>query len=211
MIVRSNGQLHANLDSYSGGAGVNSLWTPGGTTIDSVELTPLPIEAKWTLIGFSIQGGLSFGITPGGSFAKLGKVIAGLVIPSIPGIINPGSAVSNPNGILNFPQDTTLTVPIWDPAIDPLPPSGVIGSPIGGLLTEPLNVSAELLLSNPIEILASMDIGIGVWMLPSLIGNYQDGSFTYEMIFGNSKIIPQTSQPNAIGVPNYTIIYDDGR
>lgn len=66
--------------------------------------------------------------------------------------------------------DPSLTVEIWNPASDPLPPL-FDGGPIPEKPSALLPINGLLQLTNPIELAPGESVGVGIWITPSLIGS----------------------------------------
>lgn len=170
-------------------------WTSGATIIDSLTLQPQPRD-KWTILGYSVRALLfinpqSMGPTNIRQFGKFGKIKTAIVS---------GTDYNGTTGFATFPivvpvlplpSDETVEADIWDPAIDPLPPQQLIGNP-------GLPITASLVLATPIPLPeGSQDLGIGMWMLPSLLNA---GNVLTTVNF------PALVVQQAV----YSVVYDDG-
>ena len=135
--------------------------TPGATLTQLISYSPE--QKPWSLQSIGFQAGVSIDLTAK-PIGKLGKIVAGLVLPpaqSIPSgqIISPVIPLPNP----------TLTVDLWDPANDPLPPEYVITSAHTPSPQSQLQVSGILQLQQPVQIQRGEQIQVGLWILPSLL------------------------------------------
>lgn len=164
-----------DLVAVGSGAGANCALSAGSTLIDAVNFTLGPgLGQTFTITSVSIEAyvellvnaNLSF--PPAGPFGQLGAILGALVVQDAsqtPG--NFGTAA-----VLPLPPDMSLSVPLFDPAVNPLPPirAGASFAPFGpGTM---LALSGSILPPNPIELPPNTtpSVGVGIWMLPSLLG-----------------------------------------
>lgn len=200
-LQRSQGAFRSNAQYLSvGKAGTtnafdpifavptNPGWTAGTTMIDGLSLTP-PANQAWTLQQLSVSAVLLMEIFTGGGpiYGKFGKILAGLATMVSPTSANPAIANLTCNSGVQLPADRTAIGTLWDPATDPLPPN-VLASPV----TLPLSLTITP--PQPIPINQGETIGIGLWMLPSLLG----------------QIAPVNGWELILASATWAIIYDDG-
>jgi hypothetical protein len=150
-------QLRENLNDL-----VNPLGNPsksgGAQQLDQIQLVP-PATTTWTLLGITVTADIAFSNAQP-VYGKFGKVLAGLVLGQAQG-----------------PQQAALQMPLpsnqgglgalWDPAVDPLPPS----NPSTGGILPALPVTMQITLPQPIPIYQGELICAGLFMLPSLLGS----------------------------------------
>lgn len=180
-------------------------WTPftsfrtlGATQIETPQIQP-PLGAVWKVISYSIRVSLVVvtdiltGFILGSMYGEFGPLDAFLLID---GAVQTFGANQNPfvNPMMPFPQDTTNRVRIWDPSNDPLPPLAGNTALPGGI-TQTTDFSQELQLPVPVPIHNGEQVGLGLWMSPSLIGSS-----------ANSQPFVGLTVANA----SYSIVYDDG-
>jgi hypothetical protein len=150
-----------------GGGGTG--WSPGAMLVDAIAVQPQARE-HWTLLSYSVTGLLGIDLKPNNvtqgyiPHGKLGKILTSLVmgtdyIGATQGTL--GSAISLT--IPALPSDTTMMASLWDPQSDPLP----MQSPYGTSVT-PLAVNVQLPISR--LLIPTEQFGIGIYMLPSLLG-----------------------------------------
>lgn len=175
------------------------VWTGGKTAVRSAILGGPAVEQRWSILSVSFQAYLRFAFevaNPAVVFGKFGKILAGFAMDQ---------ALSTQGGdtylttAAQLPYDTTLVVPLWDPASDPMPPT--TASNVGGSVSPPipsqcLALSAVLSPVVPLTLDPASQPAIGIWMLPSLLG------------------IASGVQPDGfglnLGIASFTINYDDG-
>lgn len=160
------------------------VWTPGATIIDTAQVQP-PTGAVWELQAFSVSGGLSFTQLAARCYGRWGKIIAGIIRPGAPTGV-PNDPYVTP--MLPLPIDTSMFADLWDPDNDPTPPL----SNQGGLT---LPVYAALQLPIPMAVTLGDQVAIGVWMLPSLVGDNSGTSTPFQLALWNAL---------------YTLTFDDG-
>lgn len=181
-----------NNVAFIGATGFETGWTIGGTIIDPMEFQPLPSE-NWRILAYSVKGILTLTQYPnkiaGGlypMYGKFGKIITSLVV---------GTDFSSPTGapafpwvvpIAPIPTDFTNSVDLWDPAVNNLPQQGPQNA--GGI-----PIQASLQLQQPRQIQQAAQMGIGIWIMPSLLS-------------GNNGQFPCLSIYNAV----WSVVYDDG-
>lgn len=163
-----------NLQDLMANSGTGG-WTQGATIIDGISLQPLPSE-RWTLLDYSINGILGLDLAPNAGplgyvpFGKFGKLRASLVLGS-----DFSSQSGNPNvpfvrPILPMPADSTTASDLWDPAVSPLPQiSKGFGGLSGTLGFVGIPVSCAVQLPQPRVLQLGEQLGIGMWMTPSLL------------------------------------------
>lgn len=145
--------------------------TPGATVINSVTPTQ-QINQQWSLQSIGIQAFLALvmGINHN-LVGKLGKIVAGLLLPTNPQPTTSG--LQNFSSILLPLPDPTLTVTLWDPETDQMPPvypHGVGLDPtLKTSLSGFLSIGQVLQLQQPVDLEPGETVGIGIWMLPSLL------------------------------------------
>lgn len=152
------------------GTQFGSVWSPGGTIIDRINNLKPQRNQDWSVISVTLQAQLTF-VTPGRIYGKIGKLLAALVTdPTVTqATAGPGSG-GQPwaNPMLPLPQDMTLSVDLWNPVSDPLPPADIITG--SATQANALNVTATIAPPVPIDLVSGIDIGVGIWMLPALYG-----------------------------------------
>lgn len=184
-------------------------WTTGATIIERVALQP-QAPSQWTLVAYSItaqillwsnQPGPSTPQQPNNAYGKLGKIIGSVSTVGVP-TLDVGSGAGNPWVIpaLPLPTDSTVSIDLFDPAVDPLPtqlPLPILKVPP---VSTPVNKSLQLPI--PLDISAG-SLYIGMWMMPSLLATMYTGGPPPQGI----------NQPLSFLIilnSSYTIIYDDG-
>lgn len=178
------------IDQVGPAGGGVSAWTLGATIIDVPSFTP-PSGRTWRILAIEFYVGFNLAI-PGDlgkpAYGKLGKVIAAL-IPSDAHQTQGGNvnqAWINP--MLPLPADLSLITTLFNGENDSAPAQFTLTNKVITPLTGGLN------LSQPIDIYGGQQIGLGLWLTPSLaqmgLNNEQAG------LLGSSS--------------RYTIIYDDG-
>jgi hypothetical protein len=165
-----------------------SVWSPGATLIDLVGLTP-SLTQKWSLLSVSVTANLLLCVSLGVPvFGKLGKVIMGLLLNSgSPTLGAAGSSYVTP--MLALPRDGSLAVPIWDPAVDSLPP--IVPSNLTATATLP--ISGSIAPPQPVPISEGQGLAVGIWLTPSLLGAYASGLAFLQ-----------------VSAASYNVNYDDG-
>jgi hypothetical protein len=179
------------------GNSYQSFWSPGNTIIVTPEITP-KINQKWELLSIGFVGYLTVR-TNTSCFGKLGAILGGLPSPSnngaptpkISGTFTDGPSVSA-NGVMLPLPNPNLSVPLWTPDSDPLPPTY---NPAGGA-PPTLPVSATLQLPNPIDLYDGYPLSVGVWIKPSLLGTPSTNGAAYFEI--------------DITALSFTLTYEDG-
>lgn len=153
-----------------------SIRSPGATLID-VATPGSQINQVWTLqsVGvradIALQGGVRL-------YGKLGRILTGIVLPPN-AQATPGSSIGAAvqpwvSPLLALP-DPTLTAPLWDPVNDVLPPLSANQLPINAAPSNFLQVSTAIQLPQPVDMRPGDPIGLGIWILPSLIGSPTSG------------------------------------
>lgn len=179
-----------NLRDFSAPSGT-PVWTLGATQIDQIQLQ-VPAGHIWELLGYSITTFLQLEVLAARAFGKFGKIWGGLVPNGQPTGFPSNPYIGYPP-VPPLPQDASLLVPLWDPDVDPLPPvSASAVTPTGNLLPITKNVQ----LPQPLETRLGDQIGIGIWMSPSLMGNFSGGVNSFSLVVCSS---------------SYTLVYDDGK
>lgn len=187
-------------DSYTGpGTLLDVQRTTGATILDRVSLATQfgpQYGTRWQVQNVSITAYLS--IVSAGMCGKLGKFIGGVIIdPNIQPMTTKGpgaNAFSTP--MRELPQDPSLTVSLWDPAQEPMPPAtSPSGSPPQA--SQLLPVTATVQLPTPIRPLPIVDIIVGIWLTPSLVTVVRPGSAQGLSIYAYNSI--------------FNVGYDDGR
>lgn len=143
---------------FSGGPAYEAARSPGATLIDNANA--LAIGKQWKLLSVSVQAYLTFQVVQS-CYGLLGKIIAGVDTSGQLSITNNGTSPYTPT-FLPLPSDATLTQTLWTPDSDPIPPAPGI--------TPGLAVYSIVTLPVPITVFAGLQILVGLWMLPSLIG-----------------------------------------
>lgn len=174
----------------------NAAWSGGDTLIDSLgpQNQNTIATPTWTLLQASVTANLQASLGRAG--CKPGKIMAGIVRGTTPtqSVIGPPPPLPDASYILPLPADTSLIEALWDPATDPFPPNGNVVPPRSNPSQPPsLNVTAEISLPQPIKIDPSTELGIGIWIEPTLVIG-TTGS-TYEM-----KVL----------AAQWSLTYDDG-
>lgn len=188
------GQTINLYDPSTNSAAFESAWTEGATLIDAVQVSPKQNQS-WTLLSISFQTYLGIVSLAGQTFGKFGKMLAGIMPPAQQANpTNGGSGVPYVTPFIPLPNDTSLFQTVWDPAIDPDPPSFITFGP-GTPITSLLPISSTIALPQPIALVPGDSLAIGLWLMPSLLGT--DGT-----IDGLIGLFAQYS--------SYTITYDDG-
>jgi hypothetical protein len=177
----------------TGGAAWTSQRTPGATIIDTNSVITPTQQQRWTLTNVSFTGYLGFlnGFSP--AYGKLGKIVAGLLLENAQRYQNPTPWITP---MLPLPPDSSLTADLWNPENDPMPP--VMGEPIPSQqppLSSLLSVTTVIAPPFPIPFTPGGNLGVGMWMLPSLIGFSVAASYVAGLIMFGA---------------NYVINYDDG-
>lgn len=170
-----------------------SLWSPGATIIDTIQPTVSPNQ-RWKVLSLSVVGKLNLINNSPGTYGKLGKVLIGLSLDELPETIAGGGA-PYATSMRPLLPDSTLMIPLWDPAADPLPPSSGDFSIGGPPPTTYLSKEAALLPPVPIDLIPGQSIAIGIWITPSLLASNSFGGRTNLAVW------------DAI----WTVNYDDGR
>lgn len=187
----------------------------GATASVSAALEGPATSQKWSLLSVTVNGylglvaGSNIGSAPALSpYGRLGKIITALD-PSNPapfgGFISGSSGQPWSVNMSPLPADGTLSVPLFDPASDELPPWApmyfkpglqiITGYPSIPIPTQLLPVSATITPPNPIQLLSVLQPGIGIWMEPSLLGDSSRvGGYMGLTLF----------------YATYTVDYDDG-
>lgn len=179
------GAFGAFVDTYLFDAALTSEKTDGGTML----LTPplgggRSIDRPLTLLSLGASGWFGFQSNSGSLFGKLGRVLAGIILPTDP--LNGLTTYIQP---MVQPSNPTLTFPIWDPSVDDLPPNG-----IGDTHTQGAYFSGSLQLPQPVTLNPGESVTVGMWQFPSLVGSNTAGAQFQSLIVG----------------PSCTITYDDG-
>lgn len=198
-------QQRINISDNLLGGGLYNPLTPGSVLIDTLPALQEETAKSWSLLAFSVSAqlvlDLSGFVSPPPAYGKFGKIMAGLVIP-LPRATGAGGTNSPYDSPMTPLPDTTLLTPLWDPAVDPLPPIDDLSVGTGNTIPNNLPVSCQLVLPEPIEYGEYADPatvgGIGIWMTPSLLGPSFGSLATpaYYLTIVNAQ---------------YTIYYDDGK
>src|ERR1700758_3706519 len=107
-----------------------SARTGGATIIDSVPLSIPSQLVNWELLSVSFTGYLAM-TSAYGFFGRLPKIIAGVMTDvdntvGVPGLVFGQSVPGQNPGFIQpmiaLPLDQSLTVPLWDPTVNELPP-----------------------------------------------------------------------------------------
>lgn len=159
-------------------------WTTGATIIELV--TPsIMIGRAWKLIGWTIS---FVGVTQAGGgkpmWAKFGKIIGAIIQQGATRTILPAN-VPYTQPMLDLPSDSGSLVTIWDGNSDPPFPQQAGSQPAAA-------VTGSAQLPVPLTVTAGTQLGIGLWLTPSLIPT--GGLPLLKLINGK-----------------YTVIFDDGR
>jgi hypothetical protein len=183
-------------DAFSSNPHV-SAYSAGATLIDVVDLGAT-VSSSWKLISVSIQAYLAIIHSESGSnfspvYGRFGKIKTALITKPDT-FSTSGQYGTFVTPMLPLPQDSTLTVDLWDPAIDPLPPriTSVASPPPStpqpshtpGTL---LAVQTSIQLPIAIDIVAAEQVCVGIWILPSLLA-FTSASFSpsFLVLFGMS-------------------------
>lgn len=166
----------------------------GSTIVDVLNLVP-PMLQRWTLQQVTITAQLMIlmQVGLGGGYGKFGQIMAGVTT----GATQTSDAGEPPLPHVQLPSDMTAVDALWDPASDPLPPVGMSAGTLAGssVPTQPLWKTITITPPTAIVIDQAEPVGVGIWMLPSLLG--QNGNGVGYLTF-------------FVGAANYTVIYDDG-
>jgi hypothetical protein len=176
----------------------------GGAIVDIPPLQA-PESQDWTLQALSVNANLTFvrfganpatGIAPP-IYGRLPVLKAGIVYPAASSGTPTIPAESIVGGIA-LPTDATSLFTLWDPDSDPMPPTvpepdGPVAGQFAGL-----PVSGSLILPQPLALISGgPQFGVGMWILPSLIGpGYINDTLGWLGLFVYNAL--------------YTIIVDDG-
>lgn len=146
-------------------------WTTGAVLIDSVDLPSSSPTTPLRVLSVSITADIILfmqSLVP--IYGKLGIIRAGMAAVT-GGAQQTGTAiVPYDTQPLQIPPDESLIAPLWDPAVDALPPSS--SGLTGGLLTPPalMPVTVEITPPIPQEIAGGAGgLLVGIWMSPSLV------------------------------------------
>lgn len=175
-------------------------YSSGATQIDIALLGGPKIGQKWTLYAVSVQGLLAFLIENGlpALGGRLGRILAGVFIGQSVQETTIAAVGDSPysQSLLPLPKDVTLVSEMWGPETDPMPPS--FSNVSVAASNQALPISTTISPPVPRQLLPGEQVGIGVWMEPSLYcASLNSGaSVTY---FGL-----QLQQQR------YSITYDDG-
>jgi hypothetical protein len=165
-----------------------SLWSFGASLITPLAIQP-PENEDWTLLSWAISATLAAYTwtdlenpigpvwwPPAPPFGKLGKIIGGLLTQNNQST-SLASLANSVQPMLPLPVDTSLTAPLWDPAVDALPPvshyTQVDGVGPTNVLSPSMPIEAADVLSTPIDVATQSPFAIGVWMTPSLAQNLE--------------------------------------
>jgi len=201
MIQRTGGLFPVNPstppvlpNTRDGGPVVIGGWSYGATLIFSPGFQPPSLEV-WEIQAVSITAKLCLAVPAAPTiplYGKLGKVVAAVLPQGATSTAHQGQPDS---GMIPLPQDSTLSVDLFDPAVDMMPPLWTSS------ITTPPSEPAGML---PLQSVISLPIGqgsqsaanlaLGLWITPSLLHNTATQSFGLAL-FGAA----------------YTIIYDDGK
>lgn len=175
-------------------------WSQGASLTLPLQDGGPSVSQKWSLLSVSVQGYLVLaqpGVPLGGKF---GKIIASLVMESPPPYTGAGGIpVPYVKPVQQIPNDSSLTVDLWDPANDALPPTLIGSSPtlsgnnsgIGGSLAISNSISPPV----PLELNPGEPPSLQISMLPSILAAQQQVGFVFGL---------------AMYYGTYTINYDDG-
>jgi hypothetical protein len=154
------------------GPAYKSLRTPGAGSASRIQPAPTSLQ-KWTILSVSIYGLLGYFNTINGAvFGKFGKIYGGLVLDA--GDFPTQTFTTLPN----LPTDPALTAPMWDSAVNEMPP------PFGGTLPPSqatiagfLPVSVSISPPVPLDMTPQYSPLVGIWFNPSLLGSSVVGGF----------------------------------
>lgn len=164
-------------------------WTSGAAIIDTVQLPIRSIGGQWIISGLTVTADLyilnaSSAVAP--PYGKLGVIQCGLS-PQGPQTSNPISP-ANPYvptlASAPLPRDGTLITPLFDPAVDPLPPTAdQIPPTVQGLL-----LNASVVPPQPLIVPAGGALYVGMWCMPGLVSsNVSLGTPTYTLMVCNAQ------------------------
>lgn len=150
----------------------------GATIVDLLNLSPTP-QQKWTLQSIAIQAYMLIETEQGATgtgpiYGKLGKIVGGLLLPPTDNVSPSGnSSFPTDRPMRRLPADPSLIVDLWNPAVDPLPPiAAALSSPVTSQSapSRMLPISGIIQLPQPLPLEPGVEIGVGIWIEPSLVG-----------------------------------------
>lgn len=184
---------YAAHDSWSVPLGVNyrSATSNGCTVFASMGLNPSLVQ-KWSILSVGFQAALGIAINGIAVFGRLAPIYCGVFLEGGP---SPGPAVILPPAPLS---DPSLTVKLWDPNTDPMPPISdglALGTMNPGELLQ-VSAAVQLPVPYPLRSGARPPV-VGMWIMQSLLGT------------PNASTTPSLWQLVTVD-PSYTFEIDDG-
>lgn len=158
----------------------------GATIVDLLSLAPEP-QQKWTLQSIAIQAYMLIELSSSAGvsslYGKLSKIVGGLLLPPY-AYASGNSSFPADRPMRPLPPDPSLTVTLWDPAIDQLSPMVPINTVTSqSAPSKMLPISGVIQLPQPLPLEPGVEIGVGIWILPALIGfaNLNNGQVTFSI------------------------------
>lgn len=159
------------------------------------------VSENWEIISVSVQASLMFanfnnaGFTAVSAFGRFGRIFAGV---SMDELVTTPPQQSFLGPIPQPPSDLSLTVDIWNPDIDPMPPTRADATgTFAPQLDQTLLIGGTISPPNPLQLFEGVQPSVGIWMTPSLLG-------------AGANAVP----PNLLGLTlfyaSFAVNYDDG-
>jgi len=170
----------------------------GASLIDTVQLPG--ISQQWSLQSISFITSIAMVVTCA-VYGRLGKLMAGLMRATDPNVQSgPPTGLIWVSPHLPLPADTSLTVALFDPAVNECPPIINAGTAPGAptaqtAISSFLALQGILQLPQMVPFVPAEQIMVGLWWLPTIIGYTQGGPQTWRMAAYRTR---------------YTVLYDDG-
>lgn len=193
------------IDLFGSNGGAVGGWTEGLTLLDQIDISDSigrsPYNKSVSVLSFTVTAQLYLvtlqATVPVKAYGRLGRILAG--------VNNQGSQTTNSSNVLQItsppmlavPSEASFVAPLFDPAVNNLPPNVPFGVKAASLANPQIWSTAAGDLPQPLQVTPGGNLLAGIWLEPSLLSPDPN--------FGNQPSVSLACQ-NA----KYVVLYDDG-